>query len=285
MLQQNLWTACITPFTENGSEVSYIDLEKILRQQEENKNGILLLGSTAEALSLSAVEQRDILKFACKLNLSVPIMVGVPSYNLKVALDWLYFCEQMPIDAYLMATPMYTKPGAAGQTQWFKTLLSSVQKPVMLYNIPGRTGVSLHTDTVKNIRDISNFVAIKDSSGSLNSMLNYREVAPHIEVYCGDDPLVSEYIQEKALGLVSVLSNAWPCDTHNYVHEMLAKNNKQNIDWPKICQVLSIATNPIAIKLFMQQIGIINHATVRLPLSLHDANINRLNKLANILIS
>ena len=233
-------------------------------------NGIVLLGSTGEGLSLTDQERQEITQFACQLKLKTQIIVGVPSHNLQAALEWLEFCNNLPIQGYLMTTPIYTKPGIMGQTHWFEKLLSKASHPSMLYNIPGRAGVSLEPEAVSNLRNHDNFVAVKDSSGTVESIVAYKIAAPDIAVYCGDDYMMPAMASEGAIGLVSIASNVWYSATRKYVQHSLKGGRIESKIWWQACKALFASSNPIPIKALMKDIGMIDHDTVRLPLSQDD---------------
>lgn len=266
----NLWTACVTPFNDDGSQIDYDSLNALIKRQEQAANGIIVLGSTGEAISLKDHERKEIVKFVCALELKVPLMVGVPSHNLYQALEWLDFCHDLPIDGYLMTTPIYTKPGIIGQTLWFETLLKAGQKPSMLYNIPSRAGVKLHAETVHNLQNNEYFVAIKDSSGHLENLVEYKTIAPQIHIFCGDDHMMPAMASEGASGLISVASNIWPDATKRYVQRCLAGNPMVSKEWWHAVQALFATSNPIPIKAILHEAGIIKHDTVRLPLCIKD---------------
>jgi 4-hydroxy-tetrahydrodipicolinate synthase len=255
--------------------------------QAEAGNGVVLLGSTGEGLSLTDSEKRTLVEFVCKLELNTKIIVGVPGVNLHQALKWLDFCKDMPIHGYLMTTPIYTKPGIMGQTLWFEKLLEKARVPAMLYNIPSRAGVNLHVETVCNLSNHEKFWAIKDSSGTVDTLIEYKKVAPNIEVFCGDDNMISDMAACGATGLVSVASNIWPRMAHEYVKQCLlsfqrvtrkktttqmTEDDAKNLTnvWQQVCKALFIASNPIPTKALLHDIGLIEHKTVRLPLSTED---------------
>ena len=270
MLEQILYTACVTPFDRNGDSIDYQSLEKLLKMQENAGNGIVLLGSTGEGLSLSDHERKEIIKFAFGLGLKTQIIAGIPSHNLKAALDWLEFCNQFPVSGYLATTPIYTKPGVNGQIGWFKAILEHTNHSVMAYNIPGRSGIKLHPESVKNLLGYKNFLAIKDSGGTVDSIVDYKIAAPDMAIYCGDDYLMPAMAAEGAAGLISVASNAWPEATRGYVQKSLKMEKLQNKLWWQACRALFTASNPIPVKALLKDIGVINHDTVRLPLSMSD---------------
>ncbi|WP_375315794.1 4-hydroxy-tetrahydrodipicolinate synthase [Wolbachia endosymbiont (group A) of Colletes cunicularius] len=265
-----LWTACVTPFNCNGDGIDYRSLQRLLTIQAEAENGVVLLGSTGEGLSLTDSEKRTLVEFLCKLKLNTKIIIGVPGVNLYQTLEWLDFCKGMPIHGYLMTTPIYAKPGIMGQTLWFEKLLEKAHVPAMLYNIPSRAGINLHPETVHNLSDHEKLWAIKDSSGTVGTLAQYKKVAPNIEVFCGDDNMISDMAAYGAAGLVSVASNVWPRIAREYVKQCLSGKNFQADSWQQACKALFIASNPIPTKALLHDIGLIEHQTVRLPLSTED---------------
>ena len=238
--------------------------------QVKAENGVVLLGSTGESLSLTDSEKRTLVEFVCELKLNTKIIIGVPGVNLYQTLEWLDFCKDMPIHGYLMTTPIYAKPGIMGQTLWFEKLLEKAHVPAMFYNIPSRAGVCLHVETVRNLSSHEKFWAIKDSSGTVDTLAQYKKVAPNIEVFCGDDNMISDMAAYGAAGLVSVAANVWPRVAHEYVKQCLNGRSPQADSWQQACKALFIASNPIPTKALLHDIGLIEHKTVRLPLSTED---------------
>lgn len=263
-----LWTAIITPLNEDCS-VDFESLGTLLKDQNDANNGILILGSTGEALNLDSEEKKDILHFALEQKLNVPLMVGVGGINQKETLNWISYLESLPVHAYLMVTPPYAKPGPVGQTNWFKTLLGASTRPSVLYNVPGRTGTSLSLDTVENLKTHPLFFGIKEASGSTQDFKNYFDRASGKTLYCGDDALLPEFSELGALGLISVAGNLWPKATRLYVD--LALENKLTEDekvlWRNSSKALFLASNPVPVKVLLKQIGQIKTSKVRPPLS------------------
>lgn len=265
-----LWTACVTPFSSNGDSVDYQSLQCLLAMQAQAKNGVVLLGSTGESLSLTDSEKRTLVEFVRELKLNTKIIIGVPGVNLYQTFEWLDFCKGMPLHGYLMTTPIYAKPGIMGQTLWFEKLLEKAHVPAMLYNIPARAGVSLHAETVRNLSSHEKFWAIKDSSGTFDTLTQYKKVAPNIEVFCGDDNMIFDMSAKGAAGLVSVAANVWPSVVHKCVKQCMSGKNPQADSWQQACKALFTASNPIPTKALLHDIGLIKHKTVRLPLSAED---------------
>lgn len=272
MINQILWTALVTPFIENSFLIDYESLKKCLLFQEQEGNGIILFGSTGESLSLSKDEKVDILNFISNLNLSIPIISGVPSYNFSLAIDWIRICRDYNINGFLASTPIYTKPGVAGQIKWFESLLDISHLPMMLYNIPSRVGVQLYPAVVQFLKDHDKLYAIKDSSGSLDFLNVCQELAPNIFIYAGDDEMILEMALQGARGLVSVVSNVFAKNIRKYVISCLS-NNFIDVDltlWREIFYLLKQTVNPISIKALLKDLKLINFDTVRLPLSQED---------------
>jgi len=262
-----LWTALVTPFTECGS-IDYSSLARIAQQQAAAGNGLLLLGSTGEALSLTSEQQLNIVLYVCKLGLDVPIMVGVGGFQLKQQIEWIECCNALPIDAYLLGTPLYAKPSAVGQERWFDELLNVSKKPCMLYNIPSRSGISLSPHALANLQQHENCWALKEASGDIEQFLAYKQACPELKLYSGEDSLMPYLATAGAQGLVSVCANAWPDATQLYVKQCLLQQAGESIDnWRAAISVLFSVANPIPIKILMHEIGDIDSPSLQPPLT------------------
>ena len=261
-----LWTALITPMLENG-DVDYSSLKTLLEEQNKAKNGILILGSTGESLNIDDDEKKDILNFVCNLKLDVPLMAGVGGINLKETQRWVKYLETLPIDCYLMVTPLYAKPGTVGQTHWFKSLMDNSTKPVILYNVPSRTGSPLSIETVCELKSHPNFWGIKEASGSVEEFKKYREAAPKAKIYSGDDGMLPDFAPHGACGLISVASNVWPLKTHEVTNLCLEKRPLDVKTWKDCCDTLFLVSNPIPAKIFLSLKGKIKFPNLRPPLS------------------
>ncbi|MGY8877658.1 MAG: dihydrodipicolinate synthase family protein, partial [Pseudoalteromonas sp.] len=169
----SLWTALVTPFDQHG-DVDYNTLTKLVSDQEAAHNGILLLGSTGEGLALTLKEQQAIVEHVCQLKPTVPLMVAVGGSNLKQQIEWVNYCNTLPIHSFLLGSPLYAKPGAIGQTHWFESLLNASAHPCMLYNVPGRSAVSIPAATIQNLQNNKNLWALKEASGSIAQFEAYR---------------------------------------------------------------------------------------------------------------
>lgn len=266
-----LWTAVITPLCENG-EVDFESLSKLIMLQDSAHNGLLILGSTGEALNFNLETRKKIIEHVTHLKPRSPIMVGVGGHLLEEQKEWIKYLETLEVQAYLLVTPHYAKPGPMGQFYWFKSLMDEATRPCMLYNVPGRTAVSLSTDVVSKLKDHKNFWAIKEASGSVERCQEFIKAAGDKTVYCGDDALLPDFTAVGAKGLVSVASNAWPHETHLYVQQNLSKTFDAKELWTRASNSLFISSNPVPVKRLMFETGVIKTPHLMPPLSSEDLN-------------
>lgn len=265
----SLWTALITPLTDSGS-VDMETITKLVREQEAAGNGLLILGSTGEALNLHLKDRKAIIEHVVSLNPKSPIMVGVGGNLIEEQLEWVKYLETLRIHAYLLVTPHYAKPGPIGQYNWFKTLMDAVTRPVMLYNVPGRTAVAMAPQAVERLRDHKNFWAIKEASGSVEKMKEYLKASGNGAVYSGDDALMPDFANAGACGLVSVASNCWPKETNLYVQQCLKKTFDAKELWTKASNSLFVVSNPVPVKRLMAEKGTIRSSKMIAPLAHED---------------
>jgi len=265
--QYTTWTALITPFDGQG-EIDFASLEVIANDQSDAGNGLLLLGSTGEGLALTSEQQLSIVEFVCQLKLNSPLMVAVGGYDLASQVRWIETCNQLPIAAYLLGTPLYAKPGPVGQTQWFSQLLDTAKFPCMLYNVPSRSGVEIPLSTLSSVKDHENCWALKEASGDLNKFLAYRQHCPSIALFSGEDAMMPYLAKAGAKGLVSVCANAWPEATHRYVELSLAGNVESLFPlWQNAIDLLFQVANPIPVKALMAEQKVISTSILRAPLT------------------
>ncbi|MED7819889.1 MULTISPECIES: 4-hydroxy-tetrahydrodipicolinate synthase [unclassified Francisella] len=266
-INKDLYTAIVTPMLNNG-EIDYDSFERILRYQADADCGILILGSTGEALALSFEEQCEVVKFTCSLELDTPIMVGVGGSRLEQQVEWIEFCNTQNIDCFLLVTPLYAKPGTVGQTNWFLRLLDAAQRPCVFYNVPSRTGVNLSYEALKNIKDHKNAWAIKEASGDCEHFRKYAETAPNLRMYSGEDGMLPELSNYGAIGLISVISNIWPRQVKSYVKESVSKTIQKDYcqTWKHATKACFEVANPIPVKVWLEYDGVIKTNTLRAPL-------------------
>jgi len=232
---------------------------------------MLLIGSTGEGLALDDQEKKEIVEFAVNLKVNTPLMVGVGGMNITQQKKWIEHCNSLAIDAFLLVTPLYAKPGPKGQFQWFKALLDAAEKPCMLYNIPSRTGIDLHLKTAELLADHPNVWSIKEASGRVEHYRKFRETVPSVSLYSGDDSLLPAFTPFGCNGLVSVASNLWPEETKLYVERCLNGDTESMFPlWDRAVMALFSASNPIPVKKILYSTGTISSPRVRLPLTQDD---------------
>jgi len=262
-----LWTALVTPLLNSGA-IDFPSLKQLAVNQATAGNGIVLLGSTGEGLALTSKEQLSIVEFVCQLSLDTPLMVAVGGYNLTEQRHWIATCNQLPISAYLLGSPIYAKPGVVGQTQWFSALLDAANFPCMLYNVPSRSGVSIPIETLQTLQEHPHCWALKEASGDLNQVLAYRQYCPDIALFSGEDAMMPYLAQAGVKGLVSVCSNAWPRATHKYVELSLAGETQGLFPlWQNAVDELFQVASPIPVKNLMHQKEMISTPLLRAPLT------------------
>lgn len=265
----SLWTAVITPMMENGT-VDFESLTRVVQAQDEARNGLLILGSTAEALNLNLETRTAIIEHVMNMKPTAPVMVGVGGNLLDEQKEWMTYLQTKNVHAYLLVTPHYAKPGAKGQFEWFKALMDHSTRPCMLYNVPGRTGIAMSVEAVTRLNGHRNFWAIKEASGSVEKMKEYLAAAGGKQVFCGDDALMPDFANAGSAGLVSVASNAWPRETHLYVDQCLKKTFDAKELWTKAANSLFVASNPVPVKRLMFERGVIRSPKMAAPLTHED---------------
>lgn len=261
----------VTPMNTDGS-IDFDSFETLLKKQESAGNGVLVLGSTGEGLNLNEEEKREVVTFTKGLDLNVPMMVGVGGFDLPAQADFIHFCNEIEPDALLLVTPLYAKPGAEGQFEWFSELMGETEIPCMLYNVPSRTGVKMHPSVPARLnKEFDHLMGVKEASGSVDEFKEFRRQAPGVKFYSGDDGLTPAFSKEGGVGLVSVASNVWPKATHAYT-ELCLKGETDDLFplWKNATDALFKAPNPVPAKVLLNRKEWIEHDTVRLPLSLGD---------------
>ncbi|MBY0515575.1 MAG: 4-hydroxy-tetrahydrodipicolinate synthase [Bacteriovoracaceae bacterium] len=275
-----VWTAVVTPLLQDG-KIDYASLENLLNKQAEAGNGIVLLGSTAEALNLSSQDKNEIVRFATKLNLKTSMILGIGGHQLDDQLNWMKFGEDHAFDGYLLVTPLYAKPGLVGQTKWFETLMNTSTRPCMLYNVPGRSAVAMHPGVLTNLAGHKNLWSLKEASGSIEKYSQFRQAAPSLTIYSGDDALLPFFVPMGCAGVVSVAGNVWPKETRRYAELSLAQKFEKIFPlWEKASNSLFLASNPLPVKALLHHKGWIKTNVMQAPL--HHEDFKDVAKLAAI---
>jgi 4-hydroxy-tetrahydrodipicolinate synthase len=270
---QGLGVALITPFSDDGS-IDFDALSGLLDYQLENGTDyIVALGTTAETPTLSKKEKADIVRFIVeKINGRIPVVMGVGGNNTAELVKELQTTDFTGISAVLSVTPYYNKPTQEGLFQHYCALSQASPLPVMLYNVPGRTGVNLTAETTLRIaRHCSNVIAVKEASGNLDQIKAIIDGAPEgFRVISGDDSVTTAVIERGGIGVISVFGNAFPKEMSGLVHSALegdAANarNKMEQDFNRLLHLIFVEGNPAGIKCILHLKGMVKNK-LRLPL-------------------
>lgn len=269
-LFRGVTTAMITPFLSDGS-VDFDGLRKNIKHQLENGiNGLLPLGTTGETPTLTEEEKEKIVRTVVEeAGGKVRVMVGVGTNSTENTIKNAEQAQAWGADALLVVTPYYNKPTQEGILAHFHTVCETVDLPVVVYNIQGRTGTNIETNTLKSVAENENIIAVKEASGNIHQMMDVLEEIPAIAVYSGDDGMTFPLICLGGQGVISVVSNLLPGLVVEMVSEGLAGNMVQarqlHFKLLPIFKAAFIETNPCPVKYAMGQLGLAG-GPVRLPL-------------------
>lgn len=253
-------TALITPF-KNG-EIDFNSLKRLINSQlQAGIQGFVVSGSTAEAATLSLQEKKSLLDFVlAEVSGQVPVIFGNGTNNTKETVEITKLFDSTNISGFLSVTPYYNKPPQRGLVAHFKAVAGATQKPIVLYNVPGRTALVMQVDTVKELSKIPNIVGIKEAAGDLKVIGQMVKKLPKgFSILSGDDETFVQAMGKKAHGVISVISHVVP--------ELCLKATKKDVPRiQKISKLVFIESNPIPVKWILQEQGIIDSCEVRLPL-------------------
>lgn len=280
--------ALITPIDEKG-KVNFDEMGKLIEFQiSNNTDALIICGTTGEASVLSDEEQVECVKFAVKVaNGRVPVIAGAGSNHTEHGIELSKSCEKAGADGLLLVTPYYNKATQKGLLLHFSKIAKSVNIPIILYNVPSRTGCNMLPSTVLELSKVDNIVAIKEASGDLSQVATLASILPDdFDIYSGNDDQILPVLSLGGKGVISVLSNVAPKETHDMVDFFLNGKVKEAIklqlDSIDLVNSLFIEVNPIPVKKAMNLMGY-NVGNCTLPLcDMEEANIEILkNSMKN----
>lgn len=260
--------ALVTPFKDGL--VDYDKLGELVEYHIENgTNGILPCGTTGESPTLSHDEHGKVIGKVIEIAKGrIPVIAGTGSNNTSEALSLTKHAKKVGADGSLMITPYYNKPTQEGLYEHYKVIAEEVDIPIIIYNVPSRTGVSITPETVARLYEIKNIVAIKEASGNIDQTSQILNLCD-ITVLSGDDSLTLPIMSVGGKGVVSVVANILPGEVSEMVSSFLngelEKSQKMHKSLFPICRAMFIETNPISVKTAMKLLGRIN-GEMRLPL-------------------
>lgn len=271
---RGLYTVLITPFDHHG-HLDEEGLRQNIRFQLEHKiDGIVALGTTGECPTLSADEQIRVIKIAHEeIKGRIPLMIGTGSYSTEETLRRTRLAEEMGADSALIVTPYYNKPTQEGLYQHFKTVAQGVSIPICVYNVQGRTGQNIQTETLKRLADIPNIISVKEASGNISQICDVIELVAHYRpgftVMSGDDALTLPLMALGGHGILSVVSNLVPQQMVELVKALNESDYELAREWHyrllPFFKAAFIETNPMPIKAAMRLAGM-PAGRCRLPL-------------------
>ena len=263
-------TAIVTPFTEDG--VNFEEFGRLIENQIKNHvDAIIVCGTTGEASTMSLDEKKETIKFAVKtVNKRIPVIAGTGGNCTKSAIEMTKFAELVGVDGALIVTPYYNKTTQDGLIAHYTAIAKETNLPIILYNVPSRTGVNILPKTCKELAKIENIVAIKEASGNLSQVAEIANlVNGELNIYSGNDDQVLPILSIGGIGVISVLSNVMPEYTHNMIQDFFDKNIESSIDKQikaiPLIKALFSEVNPIPVKAALNMIGY-NVGSPRLPL-------------------
>lgn len=263
-------TAIVTPFTDTG--VNFKEFEKIIENQIANKvDAIIVCGTTGESSTMTLNERKETIKFAVDVvHKRIPVIAGTGGNCTKSVIEMTKYAESVGVDGVLIVTPYYNKTTQEGLISHYTAIAKKTNLPIILYNVPSRTGVNVLPKTCQELAKIENIVAIKEASGNLSQVAEIANLCGNnLNIYSGNDDQILPVLSLGGIGVISVLSNIMPEFTHTIVKDFFDKKIEEAINAQikaiPLIKALFCEVNPIPVKAALNMIGY--HVGIpRLPL-------------------
>lgn len=254
--------AIVTPMYEDGT-VNYEKLGELLEEQiAAGTDAVIICGTTGESSTLSHEEHLEVIRYGVeKVAKRIPVIAGTGSNSTETAVYLSQEAEKYGADALLQVTPYYNKATQKGLKQHFTAVANSVKIPIILYNVPSRTGCNILPETVVElIRNVDNIVGIKEASGNISQVAKLMSLAgDEIELYSGNDDQIVPILSLGGRGVISVLSNVAPRQTHEIVASYMAgdvkKSSQMQLEAIELIDALFCEVNPIPVKTALNMMG------------------------------
>lgn len=280
-------TAIITPFTKDG--INFNEFRKLIEFQiKEGADSIIVCGTTGESSTMSIDEKKSAIKFAINVaNKRIPIIAGTGGNCTKSVIELSQYAESVGADALLIVTPYYNKTTQNGLIAHYTAIANSTALPIILYNVPSRTGLNLSPHTCLELSKLENIVAIKEASGNISQIAEIAELCGNnLHIYSGNDDQILPILSLGGIGVISVLSNLVPNDVHKMINYFFLGEVQKAIDLQlkalPLVSALFCEVNPIPVKTACNMLGF-NCGTPRLPLI--EMSISGKEKLKNAMIN
>ena len=277
--------AIVTPMYDNG-EVNYEQFAKLVEFQIANgTDAIIVCGTTGEASTLTHEEHLEVIRYCGKVVAGrVPVIAGTGSNCTNTAIYLSKEAEAAGVDGLLVVSPYYNKATQKGLYAHFKAIADSVKVPMILYNIPGRTGCNILPETIVRLcKEVENIVGVKEATGDISQVTRLAALADGaVDIYSGEDGLIVPIMALGGLGVISVLSNIAPAQTHEicqkYLDGDVKGSCKMQLEALNLIQALFCEVNPIPVKKALNLMGM-NAGSLRMPLTeMEPSNVEKLEK-------
>lgn len=276
--------ALITPFN-NKNEINFEKLRELLEFHIANKtDAVIVTGTTGESSTMTDEEKLAVIKFSVEtVNKRIPVIAGTGSNNTKHAVKMSIKAQELGADGLLVVTPYYNKGNENGIYNHYKIIAESVDIPVILYNVPGRTGVNLSINLLKKLAQIKNIIAIKEASGNISYAAEIAREVPELDIYSGNDDMTVPLLSLGGKGVISVSANIIPETVHNMTYAFFERDNdtarELQLKYNDLVNALFIEVNPVPVKEAMNFLDY-NVGECRLPLGeMSEENKNTLHRI------
>ena len=262
--------AIITPFNDEG--INYEELKKLIDFNIENgTDAIVIAGTTGESATMSDEEHKAVIKFTVDyVNKRVPVIAGTGSNDTLYAVGLSQYAEEVGVDGLLIVTPYYNKTTQSGLVKHYNYIADRVNIPIILYNVPSRTGVNIAPKTCAELAKHKNIVAVKEASGNLSQVAEIKALCgDELAIYSGNDDQIVPVLSLGGKGVISVLSNVAPKEAHNicqlFFDGKVEESTKLQLEYLNLINALFIEVNPIPVKTALGLMGY-NVGPLRMPL-------------------
>lgn len=262
--------AIVTPF--KGNEVDFEKLKELVEWQiENNTDAIIVCGTTGEASTMSENERKETIKFVIDVvNKRIPVIAGTGSNNTQASIEMSKYAESVGADGLLVINPYYNKTSSKGLIEHFKAIATSVKTPIVVYNVPSRTGMNITPKALLELCKVPNIVAVKEASGNISQIAEIKALCgDNLDIYSGNDNEILPTLAIGGLGIISVIANIIPKDVHDicefFMNGQIKKSQELFLKTIPLTSAVFIETNPIPIKTALNLMGK-NVGNLRLPL-------------------
>ena len=276
--------AIVTPFNEDET-INYDMLKELIEFQIKNStDAIIICGTTGEASTLTDEEQLECIRFTVEVvNKRVPVIAGAGSNHTKHAIELAVGSEKAGADGVLLVTPYYNKTTQKGLIEHYKAIAESINIPIILYNVPGRTGLSIAPKTCYELSKVKNIIGIKEASGNFSNIAEIAALCgPDFDIYSGNDDQTVPILALGGKGVISVLANIAPKAVHDMVKSFLdgdvAESRKIQLETLELANSIFLEVNPIPVKKALNIMGV-NVGHCKMPLAeMEEKNVEIMKK-------